>query len=81
MARIYAGILGILAFLTSLARGAIHGGSAESSLWLAWCCLWVFAAVGYVLAWIAERTVEESVIAQVAAELAAQEAAAKTAGK
>jgi hypothetical protein len=81
VARIYAGILCILAFLTALARGAIHGDSAESSLWLAWCCLWVFAAVGYVLGWIGEQTIEQSVITQVEAELAAQEAAEQTAGK
>ncbi len=81
MARIYAGILGILAFLTILARGALHGDSAESSLLLAWCCLWVFAAVGYVLGWMAEATVEQAVIAQVEAELAAQEEKAKTAKK
>lgn len=81
MARIYAGILGILAFLTTLARGALHGDSAESSLWLAWCCLWAFAAVGYVLGWMAEATVEQSVITQVEAELAVQEEKAKAVSK
>jgi hypothetical protein len=77
VARVYAGFLGPLAFLTSLTRGMIHGGSAESVLLGAWCCLLVFAAVGYAVGRIAERTVEEAVLARVAAEMAARRSAAK----
>jgi len=41
--------------------GLIHGRTSESVAWAAWIALMVFAAVGYVLGWIANRTVEESV--------------------
>ncbi|OHB73344.1 MAG: hypothetical protein A2V70_00380 [Planctomycetes bacterium RBG_13_63_9] len=69
MAHIYAGILGPLAFLISLARGAMHGGGAESVLWSAWCSLLVFAAVGYLVGWIAGRIVEDSVRARISSRL------------
>ena len=70
MAQIYAGILGPLAFLTCLARGAIHGGATESILWTAWCSLLVFAAVGCVIGWVAERTVANMVHDKISAQLA-----------
>ncbi len=73
VAHVYAGILGPLAFLTSLARGLIHGGPTASVLWTAWGCLLAFAAVGYLAGWVAGRTVEESVRGRIAAELAAQQ--------
>jgi hypothetical protein len=72
VARIYAGILGPLALLTCLARGAIHATPVETILLEAWCCLVVFAAVGYVIGWIAGRSVEESVRGTIAAEVAAE---------
>jgi hypothetical protein len=71
VAHVYAGILGPLAFLTSLARGALHGGGTQSVLWTAWCSLLVFAAVGYLVGWVAGITVEESVRGRISAELAA----------
>ena len=74
MARIYAGILGPLAFLTTLSRGVLHDGATDSILFSAWCALLAFSAVGYVVGRIAEQTVEESVRRRVAVELAAQEA-------
>jgi hypothetical protein len=70
---VYAGILGPLAFLTSLARGVMHGGGTESVLFGAWCSLLAFAAVGYVIGWVAGKTVEESVRGRITAELAAQQ--------
>lgn len=73
MAHVYAGILGPLAFLTSLARGALHGGGTESVLWTGWCSLVAFAAVGYVIGWVAGKTVEESVRGRISAELAAEQ--------
>ena len=73
MARTYAGILGPLAFLTSLAHGAMHGGGGTSVLWTGWCCLLVFAAVGYVVGWVAERVVDDSVHGRISAELAARQ--------
>jgi len=63
-----------LAFLTSLARGALHGGSANSILLSAWCWLLAFAAGGYVIGWLAERIVADSVRGQILAELDAESA-------
>ncbi len=72
MAHSYAGILGPLALLTCLARGLIHGGSTETVLLTAWCSLLVFAAIGGVIGWVAERIVEDSVRGRISAELAAE---------
>ena len=73
MARTYAGILGPLAFLTSLAHGLVHGGATVSVLWTSWCCLMVFSAVGYLCGWTADRVVEDSVRTRISAELAARQ--------
>ncbi len=70
MAKIYCGILGLLSFLTTLIRGWIHGGDAESILHTAWLNLLLFSAIGLVIGWIAGRIVEESVNARLATELA-----------
>lgn len=70
MARIYAGILGPLAFLTNVLRGAASGAAADHVLWSAWTSLWLFAALGCVAGWIAERTVDESVRQRVSGLLA-----------
>lgn len=70
MARIYAGILGPVAFLTALARGFLLGEEAQRSVFAAWCALWCFAAAGYVVGWIAERTIEQSVRDRISRELA-----------
>ena len=77
MARTYAGILGPLALVTSLARGIIHATDAESVLFGAWCSLLVFAAVGALVGWIAGRVVEESVSATIEAELPREETSDK----
>jgi hypothetical protein len=73
VAHVYAGILGPLAFLTSLARGFVHGGGTQSVLWTAWWSLLAFAAVGYVVGWVAGKTVEQSVHGRIKAELAADQ--------
>ncbi len=78
MARTYAGILGLVAFATSLACGVIHGKQAESVVWTAWLWLLGFAALGWVLGWIADRTVQEAVTYRAVAELAPQERAEPT---
>ncbi len=65
MARIYAGILGPLAFLTSLAHGALHGRQADAILLESWYALLGFTAVGSVIGWLAGRMVEEEVLARV----------------
>lgn len=74
MARTYAGILGPLAFLTSLALGVLHAEETDSVLFAAWVSLLVFSVVGCVIGWIAGRTVEESVQAIISAELESKEA-------
>jgi len=74
VAHVYAGILGPLAFLTSLARGVMHGGGIESVLWTAWCSLLVFSAVGYAIGWVADWIVEDAVRGRISAELAAEPA-------
>ena len=67
MARIYAGILGPVAFLTCLARGVLHAWSAEKALLVAWTSLLVFAALGSVIGWIAERILQEEARGRIAA--------------
>ncbi len=74
MGRIYAGILGPLAFLTVVARGMLNGANAQRLLFDAWLFLWIFAAVGYVVGRLAAWVVEDSVRSRLSAELAAQEA-------
>jgi hypothetical protein len=61
VARIYAGMLGPVALLTSLARGALHAWPAEATLLVAWTSLLAFAALGSVIGWTAERILEEEV--------------------
>lgn len=73
VARTYAGILGLVAFATSLAWGVIKGKQAESVLWMAWLAMLGFAALGWVLGWVAERTVKEAVTHQAIAELASRD--------
>jgi hypothetical protein len=78
VARIYAGILGPLAFFTSLARGALHTWPTEKTLLVAWTTLLGFAALGWITGWVAERIVEEEVRGQIAAELAGATPEAET---
>ncbi|MGQ9575396.1 MAG: hypothetical protein ACUVUC_08760 [Thermoguttaceae bacterium] len=68
MARLYAGILGPLAFLTCLARGLLHAWHCETVLWRAWISLWVFAALGGVIGWIAGGIVEQEVRARLSTQ-------------
>ena len=71
MAHLYAGILGPLAFLTSLVRGIVHDVPPQSVLFAACYNLLAFAALGYVIGWLAGRIVEDSVRGRILAELAA----------
>lgn len=70
MGRYFAGILGPLAMLTTLARAGLAGHSVEAALWQAWWGLVIYAPVGFVVGGIADRVVEESVGDLVERELA-----------
>ncbi len=74
MGRNYAGTLGLLAFATTIARGVGAGGSSGTTLGFACLHLFVFAGIGGILGWLAERTVEESVRGRMNAEMDAYEA-------
>ncbi|MHB8901184.1 MAG: hypothetical protein ACYC6Y_20740 [Thermoguttaceae bacterium] len=69
MARLFAGIMGPLAMLTVTTSGLIHGLTGSSVAWSAWIALVAFAAIGYVIGWIANRTVEDSVRTAISARL------------
>jgi hypothetical protein len=71
VARIYAGVLGLLAFLTCLARGAFQGGRPGSILQTACLALLGFALLGQVIGAWAAWIVEDAVRGRLAAELAA----------
>ena len=82
MARIYAGILGLLAFATVIARGLAYGGPGGESIWNAVLAMFAFAAVGYAMGRTAQWLVDDSVRGRLAAEMqsnAANAAATKLA--
>lgn len=78
MGRSYAGILGSLAFLTTIVRGWMAGGGTEQVLFQAWLSMLMFASIGTVAGALAGWIVEDSVETKIAAELEAQETALKT---
>jgi hypothetical protein len=61
MGRIYAGILGPLAFATTIARSLFAGGEAGQTLYTASFSLFGFAALGYIIGSVAERTIVEAI--------------------
>ena len=75
MGRTYAGILGLTAFLTIIARSVLHGGDPASAL--RWACigLIMMTCIGAVIGRLAAWAVDESVREKMNAELAAHEAA------
>lgn len=77
MGRAYAGILGVLAFSTTVLRGAISGSSPPDTLLSATIVLFAFAGIGLLAGWVAETTVEEAVRTRFQTELAAAEEEAK----
>ena len=72
MARIYAGILGLLAFATVMARGVVHGGSANATIWQAAMSLFVFAAIGYTIGRTAQWVIDDSVRGELTSQLQRQ---------
>jgi hypothetical protein len=61
MARRYAGILALIAFLTVLVRAAATGQSVLAAVKLACASLFAFALIGAAAGWIASRLVDEAV--------------------
>ncbi len=61
MGQNFAGILGFVAFSTTMLRGAFAGHAAEATLLAAILALFAFAAAGWVAGRIAESTIEQSV--------------------
>ena len=70
MARNYAGFLGLVAFMATVAQGIIHGTGIQSTLFHAWLSLLVFVIIGYVLGAIAAWVVDDAIGSRVNAELA-----------
>ena len=79
MGRTYAGILGLLAFGTVIARCLLRGGNVESALWTASWTLFAFAALGYIIGSIAERTIVEAIEIKFHTDWQALESANQTA--
>ena len=61
MANLYAGILGLIAFLTVLIRAAIAGGGFEGTIQAGCVALAVFATLGFLAGKAATFVVDESV--------------------
>ena len=79
MGRIYAGTLGLVAFVTTLARGLLNGSATGSGMLYAAAAMFIFAAIGWIAGTIAETTVAEAVRRQFDAEVEANgQAAQKT---
>ncbi len=75
MGQTYAGILGPLAFTTILARSVINNSSVESTMMIATVCLFLFAAIGFLVGQVADSIVLEAVKTNFDKDLAAQQAA------
>ncbi|MEX2138834.1 MAG: hypothetical protein WD894_06205 [Pirellulales bacterium] len=69
MARIYAGILGLLAFAAVMARGIVHGGAPGAIIWQAVASLFAFAALGYAIGRTAQWVIDDSVRGQLTSQL------------
>lgn len=69
MGRTYAGVLGPVAFGATIAHSMFGGESVESTLITASMALLAFAAIGYVIGSIAERTIVEAIESRFHAQL------------
>jgi hypothetical protein len=76
MGRTYAGILGTLGCLTTVAHGLLAGTSDAATLIDAWWCLVTLSVVGAVLGGLAGAVVEEAARKQVEQEWAARKPSA-----
>ena len=73
MGRTYAGLLGPVAFGVIVAQSVLGGESAESTLIAASLALFTFAAIGYVIGSIADRTIVEAIESRFHEQLKAEE--------
>ncbi len=71
MGRAYAGVLGYLAAVLTLARGVWSGGGLEGTLLTMLAVMPLFAAIGFVVGTIAQTTVDQAMREQLELELAA----------
>ena len=71
MGRQYAGVMGFVAFATTLLRGVVHTDAIEPTLKLACLCLLTFALLGGIIGWIADQTVFHAVATKFNEELRA----------
>ena len=76
MARAYSGVLGVMAMIFVILRGLLLGIHADDILGMCLAVFAAFAAVGYVIGMIADRTVCESVENRFRAEVARLRASA-----
>ncbi|MCC6511597.1 MAG: hypothetical protein IT423_21035 [Pirellulaceae bacterium] len=81
MARAYSGVLGAMAMTFVIVRGLWFGTLADEILGLCLVVFTVFAAVGYVIGSIADRTVCDSVENRFRSEIARLQAASATTEK
>ena len=79
MGRMYAGILGPLAFTTVIARNLLQGGNVASAAMTASLTMFAFAALGYIIGSVAERTIVEAIGNKFHAQWQAREAATHSA--
>jgi hypothetical protein len=77
--RTYAGVLGSLAFFTVTARGLIHVGGVEETLFTAAVSLILFAFAGFIAGELADWIVYEAVRSKIEAEAIIQQEAKPTA--
>jgi hypothetical protein len=58
--------------VTVLGRALVHGGGAETTLKYAVICLFLFAALGWIVGMLAERTIRETARQRFCGELPAR---------
>ncbi|MBM4001750.1 MAG: hypothetical protein FJ295_00475 [Planctomycetes bacterium] len=80
VAKKYAGILGIVAFLTMLTRGAMHDAGLEGTVMTSCGGAIVFAALGFLLGLAAESIVTDAVRRRFVEEMNRAESAATKPG-
>jgi hypothetical protein len=75
MARTFAGILGLLAFATVLARSLIHNTDYGNAIWQASVMLFAFAGLGFALGLVAQWLIDDSVRGRLTNEITVNSAA------